>query len=57
MYAVYVKHAFIDDSEAVKAWNSDLDSVLIFVRLHQPPIPTSGELKQVLFRLLSSPRS
>ncbi len=29
---MYVEHTLEEDKETVKAWNDDLDSILIFVR-------------------------
>ena len=31
-WPLYLEHALIEDKETVQTWNSDLDSILIFVR-------------------------
>ncbi|RPD52653.1 hypothetical protein L226DRAFT_460509, partial [Lentinus tigrinus ALCF2SS1-7] len=32
IWPLYLQHALVEDKETVQAWNSDLDSILIFVR-------------------------
>ncbi|KAI0703191.1 hypothetical protein C8Q76DRAFT_823980, partial [Earliella scabrosa] len=40
IWPLYLEHALVQDREAVRAWNSDLDSILIFAALFSAVLTT-----------------
>ncbi|KAH9896695.1 hypothetical protein C8Q73DRAFT_632081, partial [Cubamyces lactineus] len=40
IWSIYLRHASIEDKESVRAWNSDIDSILIFAALFSAVLTT-----------------